>query len=111
VRAHLHRAPPPRLARYPLELVDWPTDNSRRLDLRTDDDMLPGVYWSDTAIPRDESDALRWSGCPFAREAAGGGTWEEDPVHFLLAYWIGCWTGLAACPTAAPPSASPLHIE
>ena len=54
----------------------------------------PTLNWSIAAIPRDESDALRWSSCPFAREAAGDGMWSEDPVHFVLPYWIGRWARL-----------------
>ena len=69
-------------------------DNTRRLDLPTNGDVRPTLNWSAVAIPRDEGDALRWSSCPFSRGAAGDGFWSEDPVHFVLPYWIGRWARL-----------------
>jgi hypothetical protein len=77
------------LQRYPLEMVDWPTDNSGRLDLPTDIDMAPFLNVSSVALPRDESDALEWGVSPFTRSAQGTGRQANDPVQFLLPFWLG----------------------
>ena len=78
------------LQRYPTELIEWPTDTSIRLDLPTNTDLLPSLNWSTLALPRDESAAaLRWDSSPFERRLGGDGFHEEDPVHYLLSYWLG----------------------
>jgi len=82
------------LARYPQELIDWPTDNTHRLDLPTNTDLLPSLNESARALSRDESDAMRWDKRPFSREVAGSGLSSEDPVHFLLSYWMAYREGL-----------------
>ena len=39
------------LREYPLDLVEWPTDNSQRLDLHIDKSMIPLIRRSEDAIP------------------------------------------------------------
>lgn len=82
------------LRRYPLELIEWPTDNSHRLDLPTNIDMAPTLNESTVGLARDECDAMRWDRRPFSREPAGSGLASEDPIHYLLSYWIGRREGL-----------------
>lgn len=82
------------LQRYPLELVEWPHDASVRLDLQPNADLAPSLNWSAVASPREECSVLRWDSSPFIRTAYGDGHHEEDPVHFLLSYWLGRREGL-----------------
>ena len=82
------------LRRYPLELIEWPTDNSHRLDLPTNIDMQPSLNESTIGLARDECDAMRWDKRPFSRQPAGSGFASEDPIHYLLSYWIGRREGL-----------------
>jgi hypothetical protein len=77
------------LRRYPEELIRWPVDSTQRVDLPTNVELLPALNWSKVAMPRDECDALRWEASPFERRPSGDGLSEEDPVHFLLSYWLG----------------------
>ena len=89
------------LNRYPLELIEWPTENTHRLDLPTNIDLAPSRNESAVALSRDECDAMRWDRRPFSRAPAGTGMSSEDPVHFLLSYWMGRREGLV------PPEAEP----
>ena len=78
------------MQRYPTEVVYWPTDASLRLDTGWNTDVSPAFNWSVHGLPREESgDALQWGTAPFERRLAGDGLDEEDPVHYLLAYWLG----------------------
>ena len=79
------------LSEYPRSLIAWPTDNSHRLDLPPDwDELHPaGNNRSSVAIPRHQSDALRWCNSPYVYEQSGDGLREEDPTFWHLAYWLG----------------------
>ena len=76
------------------QLIEWPTDTSVRTDLPTDTDLQPSLNWSTVALPREESAALRWDASPFERVLAGDGQHEEDPIHYLLSFWLGRREGL-----------------
>ena len=78
------------LREYPLDLVEWPTDNSQRLDLHVDKSMIPLIRRSTEAIPRHQSAALRWCKDPFAF-VGGDGMMEEDPTFFLSAFWMAAY--------------------
>ena len=75
------------LAEYPRDLIQWPTDNSDRLDLIEDKAVLPVLLRSMEAIPRHESCALRWCDDPF-QFVCGSAMREEDPTFFLEVYWM-----------------------
>jgi len=98
VFAHLARtcAPLPCSARYPEETVRWSTDNTKRADLVPDMNLLPAKNQSVTALRRSESSALQWCDDPFAFSSEGGGLSEENPVIFLIAYWIGRFHGFVS---------------
>jgi len=76
------------LKEYPLDLVDYPHDNSHRLDLEIDRSLTPMIVRSSTVLPRHNSAALRWCDDPFAF-VGGSGMREEDPTFWLEAYWMG----------------------
>ena len=80
------------LREYPLDLVEWPTDNSQRLDLHIDKSMIPLIRRSEDAIPRHQSAALRWCKDPFAF-VGGDGMMEEDPTFFLSPFWMAAYHG------------------
>eukprot|EP00040_Diaphanoeca_grandis_P035874 m.226675 g.226675 ORF g.226675 m.226675 type:complete len:542 (-) comp33500_c1_seq1:160-1785(-) len=90
------------LKRYPLELIDWPSSNSQRLDVRLIKDWLtcPGQCQkvADTVLPADE--ALTVGSSDFVTEAAtnsvdgGGGYVENAPNPFLLLHWMRRWYGV-----------------
>jgi hypothetical protein len=78
------------LQEYPVDIIEWPTDNRKRVDLDADQAMLPSILRSRTAIPRHQSAALRWCDDPFAF-VGGTGMREEDPTFFLGAFWLAAF--------------------
>ena len=76
------------LTTYPTTMVDWPTDNSNRADVRY---ASPARSATLTLLPYDETTGgLLWNGNPF-RTHQGAGNTEFDPSAFLYAYWIAKW--------------------
>jgi hypothetical protein len=84
------------LKTWPTNLVDWPVDNSRRLDIIADmhrtrsgqEDLL-----TETLLPFDENPQMMWNSNPF-RTQGGSGYAEVDPGPFLFPYWVGVYFGL-----------------
>ena len=87
------------LRRYPLNLVDWPSVNSHRLDVRLNPDWLrcsaaacDTTVVSERVLPADE--AISRGSSDFVTEAAtnsvdgGGGHLENAPNAWLLVYWM-----------------------
>ena len=78
------------LQEFPIDIIKWPTDNRKRIDLDLDKAMLPSIQRSSRAIPRHQSAALRWCNDPFAF-VGGTGMVEEDPTFFLSAFWLAAF--------------------
>jgi hypothetical protein len=85
------------LRRYPDDMVDWPSTNSHRLDVRLRPDWraCPGGnsgFVAETVLPADE--ALNHGSSDFMTEAAAnsvdGGTGRQEmaPNPWLLVYWM-----------------------
>jgi len=82
------------LREFPLDLVRWTVDNSRRADLglvRTPElehvqtDRLPPI--SERGTPRPDDN-------PWIAVQGDGGATESDGVYWLLPYWLGRAKGL-----------------
>lgn len=90
------------LKRYPLDLIDWPMSNAHRLDMTPLQDHLghaPGVagHRNDGYVfPIDERYEIRWDRDPWVLAYHGDGTTLRDPVHYLLAYYMGRAHGFIA---------------
>lgn len=83
------------LQEWPVEAINWPVDNSLRLDLHFVDalDEVNGMD-SVTLIPYNENRLLRYNGDPFniANGAANNnGMQGSDPGAPILAYWAQRW--------------------
>ncbi len=84
------------LETWPIQLVDWPVNNARRLDIIADphrtrsgeQDLL-----TETMLPFDENPQLMWNSNPF-RTQGGSGYQEVDPGPWLFPYWVGVYFGL-----------------
>jgi hypothetical protein len=64
---------------WPLEQIQWPIDNSARVDqLRNPDLTRSGTLQSLRLFPYDENSMFRWNGNPF-EYGGGAGTTEYDP--------------------------------
>ena len=82
------------LRRWPLELIDWPTPNSHRLDIRINPDYTrSNQKQSIEVLPPDERRVMRWNGNPFELDG-GSGFGEDDPGAWLLPYWMARYHGL-----------------
>jgi hypothetical protein len=87
-RAYLTRSDPAAvwcLQTWPLELIDWPIDNSHRLDIRIDpeNDRQGEVGHQDTTVlPYNEQSTLRWNTNVFDL-SGGSGYGECDPGGML----------------------------
>eukprot|EP01125_Pyxidicula_operculata_P019701 TRINITY_DN7161_c0_g1_i1.p1 TRINITY_DN7161_c0_g1~~TRINITY_DN7161_c0_g1_i1.p1 ORF type:complete len:757 (+),score=117.74 TRINITY_DN7161_c0_g1_i1:13-2283(+) len=76
------------LREWPTSLIDWPYNNTQRIDyvLNTDVDR-GGQFEGNKLYPWSEQFIGRWNGDPF--ELVGGsGYEEEDPGAWLLPYWM-----------------------
>jgi hypothetical protein len=87
------------LREWPDEAVDWPLDNSRRIDLRFADALDEGNRQGSfldtvTLMPYFENKCLRINADPYDTLPEGSGRSETDPGAFLLAYWMMRWTQL-----------------
>ena len=81
---------------WPLDLVNWKTDNSGRLDVWIQ--RAPNEDEETEEVPVAESTRLRWNANPYALVQGGGGNMEGDPGAFLLAYWLSRYHGLIGPP-------------
>jgi hypothetical protein len=81
---------------WPLELTDWPANNSHRLDVALDPDATgratPGEEGL-SVLPANERAQCRWNSDVYDLDG-GSGMDECDPGAFLLMYWLSRWAGL-----------------
>ncbi len=78
------------LQTWPLDLVDWPTHNSHRMDLRFDPNYpnLGSTSWENAGVyPANERVQGRWNGDPHDLDGGSGFT-EMDAGAWLLPYWL-----------------------
>ena len=78
------------LREIPMDLVEWPVENSHRLDLPMDplNDRFRRRQ-SLTVLPYDELPMTKWNGNPYLVDGGAGGHREDDGAYFLLPYWMG----------------------
>lgn len=78
------------LRSWPLEITDWPTQNSGRLDVLP----LPGVPGDGTRVlPPNERSQGRWNGDPLTWDG-GDGSSGNDAGVYLLPYWLSRYYGI-----------------
>lgn len=77
------------LQTMPIEQIDWPWDNSQRLDVVFDQsvDRFGGSTLR-TLVPYDEFSMARWNGDPFT-PSGGSGLSTCDGAVYLLPFWLG----------------------
>eukprot|EP01116_Phalansterium_solitarium_P014972 TRINITY_DN3293_c0_g2_i1.p2 TRINITY_DN3293_c0_g2~~TRINITY_DN3293_c0_g2_i1.p2 ORF type:complete len:654 (+),score=269.04 TRINITY_DN3293_c0_g2_i1:3242-5203(+) len=81
------------LRTFPLDQIDWPFDNSNRLDVETDRNLSrEGLPQLRTLLPYDEIFMGRWNGSPFDPNG-GSGMSLMDGTAFLMPYWLGRYHG------------------
>lgn len=91
------------LRTWPLELIEWPMQNSHRHDIRFDPNTGRfGRSGTDNVriLPCHERNQLRWNGNPHDLDG-GGGTSEGDPGAWLLPYWLSRYYNIVGAPTEA----------
>jgi hypothetical protein len=81
---------------WPLDLVNWGTVNSDRIDLWPQ--QSPFEQQSTSAIPTHDAARFRWNANPYELDTGRTGTDEYDPGAFLLAYWMARYHGMLAAP-------------
>jgi len=84
------------LQEWVMEPIDWPEDNTKRLELIFDRDLdRDNVFDAHPLIPYDERNHQRWNTDPFEfTPQITGGNSATDTGAFIFAYW-GCkWVGL-----------------
>lgn len=84
------------LRHWPLELVQWRTQNSHRLDIRFNSEQdrnFRSRSQSTRVLPPNERTQLRWSGNPYQLDW-GGSNNEMDPGPWLMSYWLARWAKL-----------------
>lgn len=84
------------LREWPLDLVQWPTTNSHRLDIHLDpeqDRYYHSGIQSVRVLPPNERTQLRWNSNPFQLDSEGSSN-EMDPAPWLLPYWLARWIKL-----------------
>lgn len=75
------------LQQWPLSQINWPVQNSQRLDVFLDANLSrQNTNQSLNLLPYDERSMFRWNGSPFDLDQ-GSGTTEYDPSAWLLPYW------------------------
>jgi hypothetical protein len=79
---------------WPLDMVEWSVDNSRRDDVRKD--LTPGLEAGmlTRILPRSEMGICMWDQEPYKAVIGNGGQREDKPTDWLLAYWMGRYYGL-----------------
>jgi hypothetical protein len=81
------------LRTWPLELVEWNTTNSHRLDINFNpeqDRNFRSNSQSQRVLPANERTQLKWNDNPFTLDS-GGSDSEMDPGAWLLPYWMARW--------------------
>lgn len=79
---------------YPLDLINWRTENSHRWDLAHDHlvDRFAGRQ-ATRPVPTPEGNVWRWNTNPRQLDVGLDGTREEDGSYFLFAYWMAQYYG------------------
>jgi hypothetical protein len=78
------------LRTWPLEFVDWPTQNSIRLDVLPDPEVDRDFHSNTQSLlilPGNERDFNRWNGNPRTLDDGSGGS-ATDPGAYLMPYWL-----------------------
>ena len=82
------------LRRWPMSLVDWPVNNSERIDIT----ISPYLYReelqvAERAFPPDQRSCLWWNCCRRVL-VSGSGMTEYSPAAWLLPYWMARFFGV-----------------
>ena len=83
------------LRQWPMSWVDWPIDNTQRLDILVS--QYPnrrGRRDLVNLLPRDEIAFYRWNADPFEYHQGGNGLSLAEPTAYLLPYWLGRFLGV-----------------
>ena len=89
------------LRSWPLDMRDWPTRNSHRLDIRyrLGADRFGRVGGrSVRVLPANERRQFRWNANPFDVRDGGDGMNEAEPTAWLLPFWMARHHGLIGAP-------------
>lgn len=83
---------------WPLDMIEWTVDNSRREDVVKD--TTPGLDGDRLTriLPRSEMGICMWDQEPYRAIIGLNGAREDKPTDWLLAYWMGRYYGLLAGP-------------
>jgi hypothetical protein len=83
---------------WPLDMIEWTVDNSRREDVQLD--LTPGLDEGRLTriLPRSEMGLCMWDQEPYRAVIGLNGQREDRPNDWLLAYWMGRYYGLLAAP-------------
>jgi hypothetical protein len=89
------------LKRYPLDLIEWPSSNAHRIDMRPFESHreAPPTMGTDSrgyAFPIDERQETYWDWNYWRLTYEGDGTTLRPPHHYLLAYYLGRYHGFIA---------------
>lgn len=85
----------------PLDLIDWPVDNSRREDIElVGNPVIEGENTS-RLLPPSERGVIGWDGNPYRATEGGGAGAECEPHFWLLPYWMGRYHRLITEPQQA----------
>ena len=88
------------LRSWPTELVNWPVDNTRRVDIVyelgvTRFGRVHTQSWKGRSpIPANERCQQRWNSNPWDVSDSGSGLSEVDPGAWLLPFWMARWAGI-----------------
>eukprot|EP00039_Didymoeca_costata_P020083 m.340007 g.340007 ORF g.340007 m.340007 type:complete len:864 (+) comp19079_c0_seq1:208-2799(+) len=90
------------LRTWPVELVNWPVNNSHRLDIFWDAEFNAAngrdAGQITRVLPANERNQGRWNSDPFSVSAGGDGTTEVDPGAWLMPYWLARYHKLLGAP-------------
>jgi hypothetical protein len=83
---------------WPLDMIEWTVDNSKREDVQPD--LTPGQDEGllTRILPRSEMGLCMWDQEPYRAVIGRDGQREDRPNDWLLAYWMGRYYGLLAAP-------------
>ena len=82
------------LREIPMDLVNWPVENSHRLDIALDAERGRfGELQSAEVLPYSELPISKWNGNPYRVDNPTDGTDEDDGTYYVLPYWMGRYYG------------------
>lgn len=78
------------LRNWPLEQIQWPVDNSERLDVDFESCSFDTGEQRKgrSPLPANERFQFDWSANPWSTAASGSGKAEEAPYEWLMPYWF-----------------------